>query len=112
MDINYKTIYLFGISLSAIILLSTLTNKITTLNFGATVFATIAIIVYGLVTWIIDIYLDHKADEEEASQYWDVWFYHPFKEIKDKKRANLIAFIIVVSLIILFSWLFVWLRRV
>ena len=112
MDINYKKIYFFGISLSAIIIILTLTNKITTLNFGATVFATIAIIVYGLIARIIDIYLEHKTKEEVASQYRDVWFYHPFKEIKNKKMANLIVFVIVVSLIILFSWLSVWFRRV
>lgn len=108
LDLNYKTIYFFGISLSAIVLLLTLIGEITKLNFNATVFATIIIILTGLVIWIIDIYFDHKIDEEEASQHWNVWFYSPFKELKDKKRNNLIAFIVIVSLIILFSWLFTY----
>jgi|SRR3989344_1251789 len=112
MEINYNNIYLFGISLSAIVLILTLTNMVPTLNFGVTVFATILIIISGLITWISDIYYNHKIEEEKAAQYWEVWNHHPFKRINDKKRVNLIVFIFIMSSTIILSRLFILLREV
>ncbi len=106
LDLNYRTVYFFVMSLSAIILVLTLTNTITQLNFKATIVATILIIILGIITWIYDLFLQHKADEEEASQYWNVWFYPPFKELKDKQRKGLTWFIVSVVVILLLSWAF------
>lgn len=105
LELNYRTVYFFFISISAIILILMLTDNITKLNFKSTVIATILIILSGVATWIYDIYLEHCADEEEASQYWHVWFYPPFKELKDKQRIALIVFVVFVSIVTLFSWL-------
>lgn len=106
LELNYRTVYFFVMSISALTLILTLTNTITQLNFKATVIATILIIISGIITWIYDLSLQHKADEEEANQYWRVWFYHPFKELKDKQRTGLVWFVVSVIIILLLSWAF------
>lgn len=99
MKLNYKNLYWFGISLSAIIFILTLTNKFNGLKQTASIIGNITIILVGAIFLVREERLKIKLKKEKDI---DQDFYSPFIE-KIEKEKNIYKIIFVIVFII--CWL-------